>query len=305
MAPPTPLANATLAARLNEVADLFENQDACPARVQAWRRAAAVVRAHQEPLQQVLRAQGARGLLNLPGIGVSLAHAIEQLVFADYLPLLERMRGKVAVAEPFANVVGIGPELARRIHEVLGIDTLYELEIAAHDGRLASVRGMGRARVLSVGAALAGRFRRGPDIADAVRLQRQLEAPSVMELLAIDQEYRGRAEQHELPQIAPRNPVPGQRNWLPVLHAERRGRWFTVLYAGGAATGDAVVIYRDDAIGDGQWVVASSDLGAFRGRRVVRGREAECRVHYRRADARVAAAARSEPGELQPSEPLA
>ena len=40
------------------------------------------------------------------------------------------------------------------------------------------------------------------------------------------------------------------------------------------------MIYRDDQNGDGQWTVITSQLGALKGRRIVRGREAECAMHY-------------------------
>jgi hypothetical protein len=61
-------------------------------------------------------------------------------------------------------------------------------------------------------------------------------------------------------------------------------RKYTVLYSNSArahqahALGDWVVIYRADARGK-QWTVITSRYGRLRGRRVVRGREAECRLY--------------------------
>jgi hypothetical protein len=43
---------------------------------------------------------------------------------------------------------------------------------------------------------------------------------------------------------------------------------------------DWVVIYRDDSASDGQWTVITAGLGKLKGKRVVRGREAECLAHY-------------------------
>jgi putative hydrolase len=43
---------------------------------------------------------------------------------------------------------------------------------------------------------------------------------------------------------------------------------------------DWVVIYRDDQDGDGQWTVITSQFGPLRGKRIVRGREDECRHYY-------------------------
>jgi putative hydrolase len=45
-------------------------------------------------------------------------------------------------------------------------------------------------------------------------------------------------------------------------------------------THDWVVIYRDDDGNHGQWTVITSHFGKLRGKRIVRGREAECASHY-------------------------
>lgn len=45
-------------------------------------------------------------------------------------------------------------------------------------------------------------------------------------------------------------------------------------------TKDWVVIYRDDRDGAGQWTVVTARYGSLRGKRIVRGREAECDAFY-------------------------
>ena len=86
--------------------------------------------------------------------------------------------------------------------------------------------------------------------------------------------------------IAPKRFNPSGEAWLPVLHAQR-GEWhFTALYSNTARahelgrTRDWVVIYYYD--GDhveGQCTVVTESRGALAGKRVVRGREEECRAH--------------------------
>lgn len=58
----------------------------------------------------------------------------------------DRLEGEVAPEDLFTTVPGIGDELARRIHDALEIETLEELELAAHDGRLQTVDGFGPRR---------------------------------------------------------------------------------------------------------------------------------------------------------------
>ncbi len=61
---------------------------------------------------------------------------------------------------------------------------------------------------------------------------------------------------------------------------------FTVRYSNTArahelgTNRDWVVIYRDNQNGTGQWTVVTAHYGPLQGKRVVRGREAECERYY-------------------------
>ena len=186
---------------------------------------------------------------------------------------------------------GIGPELARRIHDELGIETLMELEAAAFDGRLERVPGMGRRRVLAVRESLAGRFRRPRRSTERVPSGPGQAEPPVSELLDVDRDYLRAAREGALPRIAPKRFNPSREAWLPIFHTQRGDRHYTALFSNTAranelgTTRDWVVIYRDDRGGDGQWTVVTSHFGSLRGRRIVRGREAECAAHYRAREA--------------------
>jgi hypothetical protein len=279
-----PLSNAAVADRLDEIAFLLEEQRADPFRVRAYRNAAGVVRNLDRRVSTVLSSAGLAGLKSLPGIGESLARTIEQLVFTDRSALLDRLRGGAGNVDVFATVPGIGPTLARRIHEDLGIETLAELEVAAHDERLSQVHGMGRGRVRAVQDSLAGCFRRRPGMPGS-RAEKEGSVP-VSELLDIDREYRTKAESGDLPLIAPRRFNPKGQAWLPVMHAQRGERHYTALYSNTArahdlgTTRDWVVIYRDDHTGEGQWTVITAQQGGLSGKRIVSGRESECRRYY-------------------------
>lgn len=280
------LDNNKIADRFEEVAELLEDQDANPFRVQAYRRAADVLRDLDQPAHEILATEGLDGLEALPGIGEALARAIEQLVRTGRIGLLDRLRGEATPERLLATVPGIGPELARRIHEVLGLETLTELEAAAYDGRLGDVPGFGRERVRAVRESLAGRFRRRPRVPERADRPPSEEPPPVDELLDVDREYRKKASAGTLPRISPRRFNPGNEAWLPVLHTERGDRHYTALFSNTARahaldkTHDWVVIYRDDDDYQGQWTVVTAQQGPLKDRRVVRGREAECRAHY-------------------------
>ena len=274
-----PLANADIADRLNDVANLLEEQHANQFRVQAWRSGAATVRGLARPVGDLLHDEGIDGLDRLPTIGPALARAVRELAQTGHLSTLERLRGESDPLALLASVPGIGHTLAERIHDQLGIESLEQLEVAAHDGHLASVPGFGTKRLTGIRDALATRLR-------ARRRPREAELlPSVGELLAVDREYRERGDAGELPMIAPRRFNPGRERWLPVLHTTHGDWHYTALYSNTAAahrfgrTRDWVVIYFDGRDHERQSTVVTALTGPLAHRRIVRGRESECVSH--------------------------
>jgi hypothetical protein len=63
------------------------------------------------------------------------------------------MRGSMDPEQVFRTLPGIGAALAHRIQTALEADSLAELAIAAHDGRLAAVDGIGPRRLNPSGEA--------------------------------------------------------------------------------------------------------------------------------------------------------
>jgi putative hydrolase len=274
--------NGKIAARLEEVAALLEDQGANVFRVEAWRRAARTVSGLDRPVSQILEREGIEGLDRLPGIGAVLSRAIRDLAVTGRLPMLERLRGETDPTALLASVPGIGAKLADRLHNDRGIATLEDLEAAAFDGRLENA-GMGRKKIAGIRDSLASRLGRARRALPAA----PREEPPVSELLDVDREYRSRALAGELPAIAPRRFNPERKAWLPILHTERGPRHYTALFSNTARahalgrTHDWVVLYADGVLGDGQWTVVTDPSGDLRGQRVVRGRERECLEHSR------------------------
>jgi len=220
--------NQPIGDRLREAADLLEQQAANPFRVRAYREAAQTVAGLPDDVAEIYERHGAEGLEALPGIGPRIAAAIAEMLRTGRWSQLERLRGALDAEKLFRGIPGVGPALARRIHDTLHVDTLQALEVAAHDGRLAAVSGIG-----------------------------------------------------------PRRFNPSGQAWLPVLHTERDHWQITALFSNtGRAhelgkTRDWVVIYfHTDTQAEGQRTVVTETHGALAGRRVVRGREEECRAYY-------------------------
>jgi hypothetical protein len=277
------ITNAEVADVLDEVGTLLAAQETQSYRARAYHRAAAEVRVLPTAVATMLEEDGVAAVAKLPAVGPALARVVAELVQSGRLRLLDWLRGHVDPEALLASVPGIGPVLAQRLHDRLGVDTLEDLEMAAHDGRLARLPGFGRRRVQGVIEGVAGRL--GPH---TLRVPGGVEPP-VAELLDVDHEYRCKVETGALPRITPRRFNPRRRAWLPILHTTRGQRHYTVLFSNTARahrlgkTDDWVVIFLDDGHGHRQATVVTETRGPLGGHRVVRGREHECIALYQKA----------------------
>ena len=274
--------NADIAARLEEVARILNEQGANTFRIAAYRRGAITLRRLSRPVTEIIQDEGVEGLRRLPSIGETLARAIYQTVVTGRLPMLERLRGESDPVALLASVPGIGKVFAERLHEEMGIDTLEDLEAAAHDGRLADIVGLGEKRITGIKDSLAYRLGRVRDRA----VSQDLDQPQVREILDVDREYREQAAGGLLRTIAPKRFNPEHKAWLPVLHTHRGKRHYTALVSNTARahamgrTRDWVVLYYDGGQGERQCTVITSQRGPLVDMRIVRGREAECLDYY-------------------------
>lgn len=277
-----------VAALLREMADLLQAQaaDDNRYRIAAYRHAADWLQDHGAGLRQRYESLGLAGLDALPTIGPGIAAAIAEILNSGRWRRLERLRGELDGGAVFRSVPGVGEALAARLHDELGIDTLEALEAAAHDGRLARLPRLGPRRAAAIGAAVGTLLDRSRRPRRAPPPPASTEPPLAM-LLDVDRAYREAAAAGTLRTIAPRRFNPDRRAWLPVLHTQR-GDWrFTALYSNTARAHelgrehDWVVVYAEDAQhAERQYTVVTAFGGPLAGRRVVRGREAECRDWY-------------------------
>jgi len=274
--------NARIAERLRQAATLLSVDEASRFRAAAYRRAADAIVALPEDVAVIVERGGRNALDAIPGVGPAIAGAIAQMLTTGRWSLLERLKGTSNPEAMFRSVPGIGPELSKRIHEHLHVETLEALEAAAHDGRLERVPGISARRAAMVRGALA-------ELLARVRPRPASPAPEpeVALLLDVDHEYREKAARGELRKIAPKRFNPTGEAWLPILNTVR-GPWhFTALYSNtarahefGRVTDWVVIYFYRDRAPEGQRTVVTETNGPSRGQRVVRGREADSMQYY-------------------------
>ena len=211
-----------------------------------------------------------------------IAGGLAELARTGRWTYLERLRGFAEPRDIFCAIPGVGPKLARQLHETLRVETLEQLETALHEEGAAAVPGIGPRRLAMIRAALGHMLAR----IRAVRIGPSKE-PAVDILLDVDREYRSKAKAEQLRKIAPKRFNPKGEAWLPILHT-RRGKWhFTALFSNTARAHeldkvrDWVVLYfHSDSGGEAQRTVVTETRGPLADYRIVRGRERECSSFY-------------------------
>lgn len=167
--------NVEIAGIFERAADLLEFQSNGASRSAAYRNAARTIRSLERSPREIFRLEGIGGLESLPFVGMYIASAIVEILETHKLRLVEQLEGDDGRAALLRTVPGIGAELARRIHRQLGIETLEELSLAAHDGRLERVEGFGPRRAQTMREMLASMLTgsvHGPRLARAIQSQR-------------------------------------------------------------------------------------------------------------------------------------
>jgi len=126
-----------------------------PYRAKAYLRAADSVALLTEPIGDLIAQNRLR---EIPGVGEAIAGVITTLFQTGSHPSLEKMRADVpnSVLE-MLTIPGVRPEKVLKLHKELGIDTIDELEAAAKQDRLKSVKGLGSALQRKILAGLEAR----------------------------------------------------------------------------------------------------------------------------------------------------
>ena len=112
-------------------------------RAKAYLRAAENLRHLVEPLEKVIQ----KGTLtSIPGIGEAIARRIEKLYRNGSDPALEAQRRQLpAGLLELLSVPGLTPSTIMRLHKLIGIQSIEQLESACRQGRLAQTKGLGAA----------------------------------------------------------------------------------------------------------------------------------------------------------------
>lgn len=133
--------NHDIAQTLYEIADLLEFKGEDPFKVRAYRKAGEAVDTLLEEVETLIQRHH---LTTVPGIGKAIGAKLEELTATGQIEYLEELRRAVpAGVRDLTRVPGLGGKTAMLLFTRLGINSLDTLELAAREGQLRDLPGLG------------------------------------------------------------------------------------------------------------------------------------------------------------------
>jgi DNA polymerase (family 10) len=111
---------------------------------QAYERAAYSVEALDEDIEEFVKKKGKEGLMELPGVGESIAEKIIEYLKTGKIKELEELKKEVPVdIETLTSIEGVGPKIVYKLYKALGIKNIDDLEKACLEHKIRRLPGFG------------------------------------------------------------------------------------------------------------------------------------------------------------------
>ncbi|MDE2001601.1 MAG: DNA polymerase/3'-5' exonuclease PolX [Patescibacteria group bacterium] len=136
--------NATIAGILREIGIYLEMENV-PFKPRAYEKASEDIASLSESVADIYAAGGLPALEKIPGIGVSIAGKIGELLRTGKLKYYEQLKKKTPVdLKEFEGLEGLGPKTIKELYRKLRIRNLADLEKAAQAGKIGKLAGFGK-----------------------------------------------------------------------------------------------------------------------------------------------------------------
>ena len=135
--------NNEIAKIFYEIGEYLEMQDVA-FKPRAYQKAAGAIEELSEDVGEIYRKGGLKSLEEIPGVGISIAEKIEELIKTGGSKYYEELKKKTPVnLSELSAVEGLGPKHIRKLYQELGVKNLKELEKAAQTGKISRLEGFG------------------------------------------------------------------------------------------------------------------------------------------------------------------
>jgi len=136
--------NRSIAEILSYIGEYLEMQKV-PFKPRAYEKAAETIGALEEEVADIYKKGGIPALKEIPGVGNSIAEAIEEFIKTGKIKFYEELKKQTPVRlDELARIEGLGPKSIQKLYQELGIKNLKELEAAAKSGKIAKLEGFGK-----------------------------------------------------------------------------------------------------------------------------------------------------------------
>ncbi len=186
--------NKGIADILNVIAKLLSLSEKPTARfeVRAYQKAALTIETLQEPIEDIYKKGGTKALMELPGVGKSIAGHIEEYIKTGKIKKYEELKRKYPVdIASLTAISGVGAKKAITLYKELGIKNIEGLKRAIASHKISGLEGFGEKsedailKGLSVYEASKGRMFIGDALPEAETLVRKLKDSGLTERVMI------------------------------------------------------------------------------------------------------------------------
>lgn len=135
--------NKEIANIFYEIADLLKIQEV-EFKPQAYQKAAVILEGMEDDIAKIYKEGGRKALVDLPGVGESIAEKIEEYIKTGKITYYEKLKKRFPFQiEELIKVEGMGPKKAKVLWQKLGIKNVKDLERAAKAHKIAKLEGFG------------------------------------------------------------------------------------------------------------------------------------------------------------------
>lgn len=136
--------NAEIARVLREIGEYLDMQGV-QFKPRAYEKVAETIEDLQEEIGEIYKKGGFKAVENLPGVGISIAEKIEELLKTGRSKYHEELKKKTPVdLSNLTKIEGLGPRKIKTLYQKLGVKNLTDLEKTARAGKIGKLEGFGQ-----------------------------------------------------------------------------------------------------------------------------------------------------------------
>jgi len=111
----------------------------------AYEKAGYSIENLEEEVSEIYKKGGLKAVEDIPGVGVSIAKKIEELIKTGHLKYYERLKKSLPVKiGELSSIEGVGPKMIFKLYKKLKVKNINDLEKAAKIGKIAKIAGLGK-----------------------------------------------------------------------------------------------------------------------------------------------------------------